>query len=103
MAISIRLRLPYQLAVGYINLMGYWVVYILSCRDGSYYTGITNDIERRIEQHNSGKGAKYTKGRTPVELVYSEECQNRSDASKRELQIKSLSKGQKLSLISSLA
>ena len=76
-----------------------WCVYILRCKDGSYYTGITNALDRRIEQHNTGKGAKYTKGRRPVELVYQEPQLNRSSASKRELEIKSLSREQKEDLI----
>jgi putative endonuclease len=76
-----------------------WAVYILRCSDGSYYTGITNALTRRIEQHNSGKGAKYTKGRGPVELVYHEKQIDRSSASCREAEIKKLSKDQKETLI----
>ena len=76
-----------------------WCVYILRCKDGVYYTGITNALTRRIEQHNAGKGAKYTKGRRPVELVYQEAQQDRSSASRRELKIKALSRKQKESLI----
>ncbi len=78
-----------------------WIVYILRCCDGSYYTGITNSLDRRIEQHNAGKGAKYTKGRGPLELVYKEECPDRANASRRESEIKKLSRDQKISLISS--
>ncbi len=77
-----------------------WVVYILRCSDGSYYTGITNSLDRRIEQHNAGKGAKYTKGRGPVELIYQEKHPDRSSASRCEIEIKKLSKNQKISLIS---
>lgn len=77
----------------------YWTVYILRCGDGSLYTGITNDVPARLETHRSGKGAKYTRGRGPLELVYSEECPDKSAALKRELQIKSLSRLQKLELI----
>ena len=54
-----------------------WKLYILRCRDGSLYTGITTDVEKRFEAHNSGKGAKYTRGRGPLELVYREECGDR--------------------------
>ena len=76
-----------------------WKLYILRCRDGSLYTGITTDVEKRLEAHRSGKGAKYTRGRTPLELVYSEECGDHSAALKRELEIKNLSREEKLKLI----
>lgn len=75
-----------------------WTVYILECADQTLYTGITNDLERRIAEHNAGSGAKYTKGRGPVQVVYRESCENRSAASKRELQIKALSRAEKLLL-----
>ncbi len=78
-----------------------WALYIVECADATYYTGITTDIERRIEEHNSGRGAKYTQGRAPVTLVYREYFEDRSTASKRELEIKSLSKTQKTDLIGS--
>ena len=74
-------------------------VYILECSDGTLYTGWTTHLEERIQMHNSGKGAKYTRGRGPLELVFSEECASWSDALKRERQIKSLSKDQKEKLI----
>ncbi|PCI55218.1 MAG: endonuclease [Alphaproteobacteria bacterium] len=77
-----------------------WYVYILECADATYYTGITTDIERRIAAHEAGTGAKYTKGRGPLNLIYEEECADRSSASKREIEIKALSKAQKLALIS---
>ncbi len=77
-----------------------WYVYILECSDTTYYTGITTDIERRIDEHTAGIGAKYTKGRGPLKLMYQEEYTDRSSASKREIEIKSLSKAQKFSLIS---
>ena len=80
--------------------MSSWHLYILKCSDGTLYTGITTNIERRLAEHESGAGAKYTKGRAPLELVYSEECPNRSVASKREIEIKSLSKEQKQEIIS---
>ena len=76
-----------------------WTVYILRCADGTLYTGIAPDVEKRLQKHNEGKGAKYTRGRTPVELVYREEHPNRAEASKREYQIKQLSRAEKLELI----
>jgi len=78
---------------------GVWYVYILKCADGTYYTGITTDIDARINAHESGKGAKYTKGRTPLKLVYCETSEGRSQASKRENEIKTLSRKEKISLI----
>lgn len=79
-----------------------WHLYILRCRDGSLYTGITTDVEKRLEAHRSGKGAKYTRGRGPLELVYREECGTHSDALKREIEIKRLTREQKQALISQL-
>ena len=76
-----------------------WTVYILRCADGTLYTGIAPDVEKRLQKHNEGKGAKYTRGRTPVELVYREEHPSRAEASKREYQIKQLSRAEKLELI----
>ncbi|VAX07460.1 COG2827: putative endonuclease containing a URI domain [hydrothermal vent metagenome] len=76
-----------------------WVVYILKCRDDSYYTGITNDLDKRISDHNAGTGAKYTRGRGPVELIYTEPHEGRSSASKREFFIKKLTRRQKEALI----
>ena len=77
-----------------------WYVYIVKCSDNSLYTGITVDLERRVEEHNtSKKGAKYTKSRRPVHLVYSETHQDRSSASKRESAIKKLSRSEKLILL----
>ena len=79
-----------------------WWVYIVECSDESLYTGITNDRERRIAEHNdSKKGAKYTRNRRPVDLVYSEMLPNRSAASKREYEIKKFSRADKLKLIGS--
>ncbi len=75
-----------------------WKLYILRCGDGSLYTGITTDVEARFAQHNAGKGAKYTRGRGPLELVYSEECGTHSDALKRELAVKALPRVDKLRL-----
>ncbi len=76
-----------------------WFVYILRCADESLYTGITSNLNRRLTAHNSGRGAKYTRGRGPHELVYSEACGDRSTASKREYAIKALSRKDKISLI----
>ena len=76
-----------------------WKLYILRCGDGSLYTGITTDVERRLETHRSGKGAKYTRGRGPLELVYREECGDHSAALKRELEIKKLPREEKEELI----
>lgn len=72
-----------------------WYLYILRCGDGTLYTGITTDVQKRLEVHRSGKGAKYTRGRTPLELVYQEECGAHSDALKRELAVKKLSRRDK--------
>lgn len=76
-----------------------WFIYILQCSDGTLYTGITNNLERRIKQHNDGKGAKYTRGRGPVILIKKFEVETKSQALKMELQIKSLSKDEKLKFI----
>ncbi|WP_123054773.1 GIY-YIG nuclease family protein [Clostridium sp. JN-1] len=77
-------------------------VYILKCKDGTLYTGYTNNLERRIKTHNSGKGAKYTRCRLPVELVYSEAYETKSDAMKREYYIKQMSRENKMKLISNI-
>ena len=77
-----------------------YYLYILQCVDKTLYTGITTDLARRLEEHNSSAlGAKYTHGRRPLQLVYSKECQNRSEATKEESRIKKLSRAQKLTLI----
>lgn len=76
-----------------------WYLYILRCGDDTLYCGITPDLEKRLEAHRSGKGAKYTRGRTPLELVYREELPTHSDALKREIAIKRLTRPQKLDLI----
>lgn len=82
--------------------MSNWVVYILECNDKSLYTGITNNLARRIAQHQQGLGAKYTKGRGPFEIKYTELCESKSFALKRECEIKKLSREQKLDLCSRL-
>lgn len=76
-----------------------WYVYILECNDGTLYTGITNDLEKRILTHNKGKGAKYTKTRLPVKLRVSFEAEDRSKASKEEYRIKQLTREEKLKLL----
>jgi putative endonuclease len=76
-----------------------WFVYILECNDGTYYTGITNDLEKRILAHNKGQGAKYTKTRLPVRLLVSFEVTDRSSASKEEYRIKKLTRKEKEKLI----
>ena len=80
-----------------------YYVYLLRCGDGTLYTGFTNDLARRLAAHNAGKGAKYTRGRRPVELVYWESFSNKSSALRREYAIKRLPRGQKLALIQSAA
>ena len=79
-----------------------WFVYILRCADGSLYTGITNDLNRRLEQHNAGTASRYTRSRLPVTPVYHEESTTRGMALKRELAIKSLSREAKETLIQSV-
>jgi len=79
--------------------MSDWYVYILKCKDDSYYTGITKNLEKRIADHVSGNGAKYTRGRAPLKLIHTEIFENRSSASKREFEIKKLSRIEKELLI----
>ena len=76
-----------------------WYLYILRCGDGTLYTGITTDVEKRLEQHRTGKGAKYTRGRQPLELVYQENCEDHSAALKREYEIKKMPRDAKMRLI----
>ncbi len=76
-----------------------WYVYMLRCCDGTLYTGYTDDVQRRLAVHNSGKGAKYTRSRLPVSLVYTELLPDKSAALKRECALKRLSKAQKEQLI----
>jgi putative endonuclease len=75
-----------------------WYVYILECADGTLYTGITTDVNKRLETHNKGKGAKYTRGRRPVVLLASFSVENKSLALKEEYRIKQLTKNEKLKL-----
>jgi putative endonuclease len=80
--------------------MSAYTVYILECADGTYYTGITTDLERRIKEHNhSDKGARYTRSRRPVTVRYRETCADKSDALKREIAIKKLTRAAKTRLI----
>ncbi len=80
-----------------------WHVYIVRCADGTYYTGVTNDVTRRTAQHSEGTGARYTRGRGPVELVYAEQVIDRSTALTREVAIKRLTHKQKVALIQTSA
>lgn len=77
------------------SVKGSWSLYILKCGDGTLYTGITNDIDRRIELHNSGVASKYTRSRLPVKLVHAEPCRGRTNALKKEYAIKQLSRAEK--------
>jgi putative endonuclease len=76
-----------------------WSVYMLLCSDGSLYTGITTDVDRRVKEHNSGKGSKYVRSRRPAELVWREDAESRSGALRREAEIKSLSRTEKEALV----
>ena len=80
-----------------------WYVYMLRCRDGSLYTGCTNNIDRRLSVHNRGKGARYTRSRLPVTVVYRETCPDHASALRREAAIKRLSKGKKEALLNTSA
>lgn len=80
-----------------------WYLYIVLCSDDSLYTGITTDVRRRLHEHNTGRGAKYTKGRGPVQLVHLRQFTNRSEASKAESKIKKLRRRQKFSIINEFA
>jgi putative endonuclease len=76
-----------------------WSVYLLQCADGTLYTGIAKDVQKRLEMHEAGKGAKYTRGRGPFEILYAEPCAGRGSALKREAEIKALGKSEKLALV----
>ena len=76
-----------------------WYIYILRCKDGKLYTGITNNLKRRLKAHNSGNGCRFTKYRIPVELVYSKKARSRPMALRREAQIKRMPRIKKLELI----
>ena len=79
--------------------MKQWCVYILKCKDDTLYTGMTDDFEKRLAVHRAGKGAKYTRGRAPLEPVYFEPCEDLSSACKREYAIKQLTRAKKIVLI----
>lgn len=78
---------------------GGWTLYLLECRDGTFYTGIAKDLGRRLLQHNEGRASRYTRSRRPVKILYQEPCENRSKALIREAAVKSLSRGEKEKLI----
>ena len=75
-----------------------WTLYILECKDGSLYTGITDNLERRLAAHSAGKGAKYTRGRNPLILRYTETCESHSQSLRREIEIKKMTRLGKLAL-----
>jgi predicted GIY-YIG superfamily endonuclease len=79
--------------------MASWFVYVVRCRDGSLYTGISTDVDARIARHNAGAGARYTRARRPVRLLYVERKRNRSNALRREAAIKALSRARKIELV----
>ena len=81
------------------NRVKYYYTYMVECSDGRYYTGYTTDLERRVASHNAGTGAKYTKSRRPVTLVYAEQYETKHDAMSREVKIKQLSHQEKTELI----
>jgi predicted GIY-YIG superfamily endonuclease len=76
-----------------------WVVYVLRCRTGQLYTGCTTDLQRRVREHNSGTGSRFTRSRLPVTVVYKEELGTRSEALRRESAIKAMRRGEKLLLV----
>ncbi len=76
-----------------------WILYIVKCKDGSLYTGITTDLEKRIKRHNEGRATKYTRARKPVKLIYNETCASESEARKREIEVKRFSRARKLELV----
>lgn len=80
-------------------MSGEWYVYIVNCRDNTLYTGMTAALAKRLQAHNSGKGAKYTRGRRPVRLVYYEPCDSRGEALRRESQLKRLKRDEKVKLV----
>ena len=80
-----------------------WVVYLLECADGTYYTGITNDLQNRLAAHNAGTGARYTRGRGPVSVIALKNCSNRSEASKIEALLKKQNRSKKPTFLASSA
>jgi putative endonuclease len=80
-----------------------WTLYILKCKDGTLYTGIAKDVDKRLKAHNDGKGAKYTRARRPVSLLYQESCKSRTQALVRECAVKALPRNKKQDLISTVS
>ena len=80
-----------------------WSVYIIRCKDGKLYTGISNDVERRVKEHDTGKGCRFTKYRYPVKIVYKEERGTQSAARKRELEVQGFTRKKKLELIENIS
>ena len=78
-----------------------WQIYIIECKDDKLYTGITNNLNRRLSEHNSGHGGRFTKFRRPVKLVYHQEVSNKSEALRREIEIKKFARSEKLNLVRS--
>lgn len=76
-----------------------WLLYVLKCRDGTLYTGITTDVLRRVQQHNDGRASRYTRSRLPVKLLFSEPCRAHSQALKKEYAVKRLSRKEKIAYI----
>jgi len=76
-----------------------WYVYLLLCEDGSFYTGVSNNLEKRFEEHRLGRGAKYTRSHKPVKLVHQEQFSTHSEALKREIKIKSWSRSKKIKIL----
>lgn len=85
------------------DFVGQWVTYMVRCSDGTLYTGVTNDLEKRVKTHNTGKGAKYIRSRLPVTLVYMETHSDRSTAQRAEAELKGLKRMQKLKKVESVA
>ena len=87
----------------HVPQLGMYFVYILECVDGSLYTGITTDINRRLEEHLAGEGGRYTRAKGASRIAYTEEHPNRSSASRREMEVKKLKRSEKLALIQGLS
>ena len=90
---------PSSQHIVHVKLNRMWFVYILLCKDGSFYTGITNNLQRRFIQHRNGTGGRYTRSHKPVNLIYHEQFKTHSDALKREFEIKSRGRKKKVNLV----
>lgn len=88
-------RMPMSSSKKARNASGRWLLYILKCSDNTFYTGITNDLQQRLDKHNDGSASRYTRSRRPVKLIYFERCLNKSSALKKEFRMKSLSRTEK--------